>query len=494
MLAIEGMLFMIKKLYGIYSQFLRSQFIRHVFILSGASVFAQMINIAIMPLLSRLYSPQDFGVLSLFSSIVGLLAIVSGFKYCYVLPLARQNRYVHAIIFLSFSLQIAFVLFLGMLTLVLGECLNGTRYKMLYPYRYLIPICVLAIGLYSMSVQWAIREKNFSLIARTKLTQTVAGNIVKISGAIMWHGPLGLLLGHVIGQSCGGFALIKNIIKREGRPHFDYIRMKRAALVYRNMFLIDTPGDLLNMAGAYILPFVIAYYYSDRIVGSFSMAQNLLVLPGVIVGRAIGQVFAQKSAEARYNGTLGNITGKTFELLARLGLFPVLLFSLFAPEIFRIALGEKWLEAGYFASILGPWLAVNFIYSPMSILFTTLMIQRTAFVFTSIYTITRLGSIAIFSKSSPIYAILALSISGTIMMIIGVILLLVQSNVMNIRTRLCRVFGEALISLIPVIVFLFLCRDGIILCIIAIMCSLLLYFAFLFAAYKSDKLKSRKIY
>lgn len=462
-------------------------FIRYVALLSGAAVLAQLINIASMPLLSRLYSPDDFGVLSLFSSVLGLLSTVSGFRYYLVLPLTRRERYVHSIVWLSVLLQVAFALAIVLSAFVFSDYLIGTRYAVLYPYKYLIPIGVLAIGIYGMSVQWAIREQSFSLIARTKLTQTLVACVIKIAGAYVGLRPLGLLLGFVAGQSCGGVKLIRHIVQLSGKPRINFTNIRRAAISYRNMCLIDTPGALFNMAGAYMLPLVIAYYYTNDIVGSFSMAQNLLILPGAIIGQSIGQVFSQKAGEARYNGTLATVTAKAFELLARTGLYPVLLCSLFAPDIFEIALGSQWREAGRFASILGPWIALNFIYSPMSALFTTLMIQRTALVFTSIYTVTRLGSVAIFGENSPSYAMIALSASGAFMMLVGVTLLMYRSGVEKVLVRICRVAAETLISLLPCVVFLFYGDNNIYIAVLSLLFSLSLYIIFNLKFYKDTR-------
>lgn len=475
---------MIQQCKLLYNRILQSNFIRQVILLSGASVIAQAINIGMMPLLARLYTPADFGVLSLFSSVVSLLATVSGFRYYLVLPLARRKRYLQAIVCLSVILQVSFVLVLTILSVFFGKSLIATRFEVLYPYRYLIPICVFAIGMYGMSVQWAISEKSFSLIARTKLTQTVSANIVKVAGAFFGAKPLGLLLGFVIGQSSGGVTLIRHLIRKSGKPRLDPVRIKRAAVSYRNMCLIDTPGALFNMAGAYILPLVIAYFYTDEVVGYFSMAQNLLILPAVVIGDAIGQVFSQKAAEAKYNGTLGLLTGRTFELLAKAGLFPVLICSLFAPEIFTIAFGEQWRQAGYYASIIAPWIAVSFIYSPMSRLFTTLMIQKTALFFTSFYTITRIGSVAMFGDGDSLYAMFALSATGTVMMLIGVALLMAKAGVSQILPRIIKVLIETLISLSPAMMFVISGSRSLIIGIAALSLSLFIYLFLLKKSYQ----------
>lgn len=476
---------MINRYNSIYSRIMQSGFIRHIFVLSGASALAQFVNIASMPLLSRLYSPNDFGVLSIFSSVLGLLATVSGFRYYLVLPLARRERYVHSIIWLSVLLQMAFVLILVFAFYILGVNLNGTRYEALLPYKYLIIIGVFAMGMYEMAVQWAVREKSFSLIATTKLTQAFASSAIKIIGAFSFVHPLGLLLGYVIGQSSGCFTLIRHIVKLHGKPQYSFPNIKRAAISYRNMCLIDTPGALLNMAGAYMLPLLIAYYYNDDVVGAFSMAYNLLILPSAIVGQAIGQVFAQKASEAHYNGTLDIVTVKTFDLLSRVGLFPVLICSLFAPWIFALALGSQWMEAGNFASILGPWIAINFIYSPMSVLFTTLMQQRLALIFTSVYTMTRLGSVIVFGQGNPLDAMIALSISGSVMMIIGTYVLMSKTYVKGIGKRIFNVFVETLVSLSPCIALLFLKEKSIVLTVSSLLASVSLYIFFTLKTYKN---------
>ena len=473
-----------KYMTSVYYKITKSGFIQNVALLSGASVLAQLINIVSMPILSRLYSPDDFGVLSLFSAVLGLLSTVSGFRYCLVLPLVRREIYIHSIVWLSVLLQVAFVLIITFTAFAFGDCLVGTRYAVLYPYKYLVPVGVLAVGIYGMSVQWAIREKSFSLIAKTKLTQTFIACLIKIAGAYVGLRPFGLLLGSVAGQSSGSVKLIKHIIQLKGKPRINFSCIKRSAISYRNMCLIDTPGAFLNMAGAYMLPLVIAYYYADDIVGSFSMAQNLLILPGAIIGQSIGQVFSQKAGEARYNGTLASVTARAFELLARTGLYPVLMCSLFAPDIFEIVLGSQWREAGRFASILGPWIAINFIYSPMSTLFTTLMIQRVALVFTSLYTLTRLGSVAMWGGDDPYYAMVALSASGAFMMLVGVTLLMYRAGVEKISARICRIAVETLIETLPCIAFLFYGDNNICIGALSTLISLLLYLFFNFKFYK----------
>jgi O-antigen/teichoic acid export membrane protein len=395
-------------------------FIRHVTILSGASVAAQLINIAVMPVVSRLYTPADFGVLALYNSLVGLLATVSGFRYYLVLPLARRERYIHAIAWLSFIAQCICTLLFAVIIELTKKYVAGTSYDALLPYRWLIPLGVLCVGIYNLLVQWAITKREFAVIARTKLVQTLSRAMIFIACGLAGVAPAGLLLGFVAGQSAGSTSLFRSIKKKTDKVRFSLTHIKRAALSYRKMFLYETPAAFINMSGTYMLPIIMTYFWLPDEVGSFSMAQQVLALPSIVVGTAIGQVFIQRCSQAKYDGNVGEIYLKTLEALFVAGVGPILLISMVAPSLFPVVLGSKWVQAGRFAMLLSPWIAMNFVYSPLSMIYVIMMLQRPAFVFISIYTAARLASVYT-ARSDPELALALLSGVGAVFVVIGVI-------------------------------------------------------------------------
>jgi O-antigen/teichoic acid export membrane protein len=435
----------------------QDSFLRNVAVLSSASVVAQVINVLTMPVFSRLYSPSDFGTLSLFTSVVGLLATVSGFRYYLVIPLARTDRYLHSLIWTSFIFQSICVVLIVIMVEVASRFMAGTAYAVLIPYRFLIPLGVLCVGTYSLLTQWAIRTKEFSLIAKTKLTQTFARAAVTLICGLTGIKPLGLLLGNILGQSFGSTSLLYKLISGSKKIQFSHTHIARASIYYRKMLYYDTPGALLNMSGAYLLPIIMAYFFNHSVVGSFSMAQNVLVLPSVLIGTSIGQVFRQKASEAFYHGSVAQISLKSVSALMRIGCFPVLAIAFIAPELFSAVLGPEWRQAGVFALILGPWIALNFVYGPLSSLYTIIMLQKMGFVFVAFYTATRLLS-AYIGKGNPLLAVTLISITGSLMMVVGIYLLLWKSGVKKIKTikTLLIIFVEILIEICPFIMILVL--------------------------------------
>ena len=466
----------------------KNNFIKNVTILSGASVAAQLINIIAMPVVSRLYSPADFGVLALYSSIVGLLAAISGFQYHLVIPLARRERYIHAIVWLSFLSQCFCVLIFAMAIEVYKTYLDGTSYGVLLPYRHLIPIGTLCVGMYSMLVQLAIRENEFTLIAKTKLVQTVSRCTIFFVCGIAHVAPIGLLFGYIAGQSCGSTSLFYSIRRTAGKIHFSFPHIKRVALSYRKLFFYETPSNFINMSGAYLLPIIMTYYWIPDTVGSFSMAQQVLALPSAVVGTAIGQVFVQRCGQAKYEGNIGELYIKTLKILFITGVGPILLLSMLAPALFPVALGGKWAEAGKFAMLISPWVALNFVYSPLSMIYVIMMLQRPAFVFLSLYTIARIASIYI-ARANPCYAMMLLSGIGTFFMLAGIIW---PGRFINIRISslfniIAFLFIKVFIVLAPVYFCLYILKTAIYVTVIATLLSATLYMVLVFSTIRDIK-------
>ena len=471
------------------SQYLKNNnFIRHVTILSGASVIAQLINIIIMPVVSRLYSPADFGVLALYSSIVGLLATVSGFRYYLVIPLARRDRYIHAIAWLSFLSQCFCVLAFTIIIIEWKEYLAETPYGVLLSYWYMVPIGVLCVGVYSLLVQWAIREREFTLIAKTKIVQTVSRCFVFLLCGIINTSPIGLLLGNIAGQSGGSTSLLHSIKRKNLKIKFSFTHIKRAALSYRKMFLFDTPSSLINMSGAYLLPIVMTYYWIPNIVGSFSMAQQVLALPSAIVGTAIGQVFIQRCSQAKYEGNIENIYTKTLIILFIVGVYPIMLLSMLAPIIFPVVLGQKWIVAGNFALLMSPWVALDFVYTPLSMIYIIIMLQRPAFIFLFLYTILRIASIYIM-RDNPDYAMMLLSGISTLFIIIGIILpgYFIHIKISSLISIVACLSVKVLIALAPVYFCLYVLKTHLYVTIIALLLSMALYMTLGFNTLKNIK-------
>lgn len=367
---------------------------RHVSLIAGGTVLAQAIGILTMPIVSRIYSPGDYGIMAVYTSVLAILTELSGFRYYLAIPLPKDERYAKALVALSLGIQGTFVLLLSILLFFGGEfILAKLSMQQLVPYRLLIPFGLLGAGTYIVLTQWAIREKLFPTIARTRITQSLSGAFAKIALGLIGIRPIGLLIGAIIAQGGGITTLARSLLRKKGFPRPKKSEVRRVALRYRKFPMYGTFSGVLITTGGRIANLVFVALYSTQVVGLFAMAQQLLGIPSTFVGHAIGQVFIQRGSIAKREGDLTSLFAKTSRTLMQIGFFPILLSSCLAPYVFSWILGEQWARAGVFAGIISPWIAINFVYSPLSHIFSILERQKTGLLFEFVHLPLRIGSL-----------------------------------------------------------------------------------------------------
>jgi len=134
-----------------------------------------------------------------------------------------------------------------------------------------------------------------------------------------------------------------------------------------------------------------------------------------LIGGAIAQVFFQRAAEAKREGTLDILVENVFRVLVIIGLFPILILTLIGGDLFSVVFGGLWQDAGIFAQILGIWTFIWFISSPLSTIYIVLEKQDFGFQYNVANLITRLLSLIIGGIMQSVYiALFLFGLSGII--------------------------------------------------------------------------------
>lgn len=395
---------MIARLESFVDRFLpKGSAMRHISVIAGGTVIAQFIGVVTMPILSRIYLPEDFGIMAAFLSVTAILSEATGLRYPLAIPLPKHDRYADALVVLSFLIQFVLVMLATFLLLAIGKpLLSLLSLEALLPYRLLIPVGVASVGIYFTLSQWAIREKSFSTIARTKLTQSISGVIVKIVLGILGFHPLGLLLGSIVSQAGGATTLLRSLLKKRGWPKTSRRDLIKIALRYRRFPIFDTWSGIMITLGGRIAPILLVAFFDTHVAGLFAMAQALLYVPSTFISQAISPVFLQRASTAKHDGNLQHVFRKASKILMRIGFFPILLIAFFAPWLLDIFLGAKWQEAGMFSQIIAPWVAINFVFSPLSSVFSVLERQRAGLIFEIVHLPLKIISLFLGAKTGNV--------------------------------------------------------------------------------------------
>lgn len=347
----------------------RNQFARGVSVLVGGTAGAQFVVLLAAPLLTRLYSPDDFGVLAVYIGILALLSVIAGLKYELAIPLPEDEREVVALTLLSIFLVCIIAVLSGLLVIFFGEGLAELlQVPTLGQYLWLLPVGVLFAGFYQIFTYWAVRLKQFPVLAKTKLWQQLVTVAVQIS--LFKVGGVGLLLGQVSGESVGVVTLARKVLKRDSWKRLPFKKIRYVALRYRNFPIFSTWAGFLNTAGTQMPPVLIASVFGASSAGLYALAHRIIALPMGVLGQAIGQVFLSNAAIDYRAGELSPLVLSAHRVLVKIILPPVVFLILFGPKAFAIIFGSEWLPSGEVASWLALWMLVSFSTSPLSSIFT----------------------------------------------------------------------------------------------------------------------------
>lgn len=392
----------------------RGRFRRGVSVLVGGTAAAQMVAVLGSPLLARLYSPSEFGLLAVFAGLLTLAGTLVGLRYHLAVPLAEKDQEALGL------LRLASILVLSMSALfaVPIVCFSGTlahalRTPLLQPYLWLLPVGAAFFGMYQVLIQWAIRRRRFGIIARTSATRAVLTMIVQMGGYSL--GAFGLVTGQVAGQAAGFVGLMRGAFRDSrqiANPPIcrDVITAGRR---YSRFAFYGTSGALFNVAGVQLPAMLMSALFSPSVAGIYYLAQRVLTLPVTLFGAAIGQVFLSHAMEAHRQGRLSFLVSRIYSKLAMIALPPAFLLLLTAPFLFSTVFGAEWREAGELASWMAPWIYLVFVTDPLSSIFVVLEKQSHWAVFQGAMLTIRVGALIVGAWLWDYYVALALFALGS---------------------------------------------------------------------------------
>ena len=349
----------------------KGKFARGVAVLAGGTAGAQLLMILAAPLLTRLYTPEDFGLLAVYSSLLSLFTVISSMRYQLAIPLPESDIEAAHVTLLSFFIVIFVTVASGIVVITAGSHiahLLGT--PKLAEFFWLLPLGVFLIGSYQVFNYWALRTKSFPTIAKTKISQTLATVTIQVAG--FKFGGIALILGQASGQGAGTLTLARPAIKRPEFKSWQWSDLKVVAKKYRRFPLFSTWGGFANTASVQLPPLMFAALFSPAIAGFYALSHRVITLPSGLISNAIGNVFYSNAAEEYRKDQLQPLFESVLDKLVMLSIPMMIMLTFAAPVLFELVFGIEWKQAGVFAQWMSIWIGMTFVASPLSVLFTVL--------------------------------------------------------------------------------------------------------------------------
>ena len=341
-----------------------SEFKKNLVTLMSGVAIAQAIPILCSPILTRLFTPDDFGLYANFMAIAAFLIIVITGKYEMAIILPKKDQEAINVLSLSCIFAIFFSILFFLIFLAFGNPIARLlNVDGLSPYMWMISVAALLSVVYLIFNEWCIRKKWFVPLSKNRISNTGG-----IAGASVLFGLTklqpGLIMGEILGRIFSVVSAIIRVLKRD-RHLFAYVtaqKMKYYAKRYIDFAKFTITGQLLNTLGGQLPVLVISAQFGIYQAGLFMMGGRVLEIPMSFFGRSVGDVFKQRAAQDyQTHGNCIEIYKKTLFSLIKIAILPFIIFFVAAPHLFAFVFGAEWYVAGIYARYLSFMYMLSFV-------------------------------------------------------------------------------------------------------------------------------------
>ncbi len=391
------------------------------FLISG-TIAGQALILITAPFITRLFTPDELGILAIFGAILTILGSISTFRYEISIPQPKNDIDATALLSLAIIINFIFTILITFFVYLFGETiLSLLNANEINNYLWTIPIGVCIAGLVKIYTYWALRKEMFSTVALTRFQQGGGMAFSQVFFGFLNLSSFGLIIGYLIGLGAGLSRLIyfwsKNGAKKVKGISISLIN--KMGKRYKDLPLFSTWGGLINVLGLQLPIILFASLFSPYLVGFYLLAHRVANAPVQLVAESIGKVFYISSIKELRAKKLDELVLKVFRLLLRISLLPFFILTIIAPEFFFIVFGSDWLEAGIYLQYMIIWLASSFIFVPLMTLFAALEKHKFDLIFQIFLVLVRAAGIYIGSVlGGPIMAIALFSILSALVYIL----------------------------------------------------------------------------
>lgn len=350
-------------------------FFGDILALSGGTVIAQALAILASPIISRLFAPEAFGVAAVFAAIIAIVGPIGCFRYELAIMLPKRDTDAANLFVLCVLLVATITALTTLLVAIGGETfLRLFNANILAPYSWIIPIGVFLTSITSLLTYWNQRHKHFKRIASVRLSSACIGVfIVLITGIVGWRMGINLVLARMVGQLVIPVILAFfwwrydiGFVLKECSTKLIWQLAKR----YKKFPLLTSWTGFIGTATLQAPTLLLAGFFGPIVAGLYSLARRVLSIPVHLVSASVGEIFFQRAASTTANGeNISDIVENICCKLITVGLLPLYVIAIIAPDVFGVVFGQRWLQAGSYATILAPCLFTEFVFAPLAVLF-----------------------------------------------------------------------------------------------------------------------------
>ncbi|MCL7456937.1 oligosaccharide flippase family protein [Micromonospora sp. MSM11] len=342
---------------------------RGVLAIAAGSAGGQLLALAAVPLLARLYRPTDFGTFAVVAALVAIIGTVAALRFEMAVPLPERERDAYALVTLGCVAACTTAVVGAVVVAVWGDRLAVLfGQPTLEHWLWVVPPTAAATGVVLVLNQLAVRRRRYGAIGRRNLVQSTAIVATQLAAGLAGLRPGGLALGLGVGQVASALVLLRGAGLRAGQARAGRLDLLRVARRYRRFPLLLAPSGLLNVLGTQLPVLLVAAWYGGAVAGWLGMTQRIIAVPAALIASAVAQVYlAEMSRAVREDpGSARLIFVRATRKLVLIGAASATAVVVVAPTAFGFLFGAQWRTSGTYAQALALFMAAQFVAAPLS--------------------------------------------------------------------------------------------------------------------------------
>ncbi|ELF7056785.1 type 8 capsular polysaccharide synthesis protein Cap8K [Staphylococcus aureus] len=359
-----------------------NKFIGDSFLMILSSGIAQVILIITTPIITRLYSPTEFGEFTIFSNIAMILIPIINARYDLLIVNTKNDRSANILSQISFLISL-----LILLILIPIFAISAWLYPNFILDFIFIIIMLFLVSLTNIFTNYLNKERKYKVLSLINVFRAGSMALLQIIFGLLALGSLGLIIGFSLSYIAGIILGYKTFKK-----HFNIVRDKEETkalfLENKNQLVYSTPSILLNSLSFSVVVFFIGILYTNTEVGIYGMAIRVLGIPVTIISLGLSKIFMQQANDYYIeHGNFRNLLLKFSSILVIVSIILYVPLYLFSEELVNILLGHSWVDAITVIKIVIPLFVIRLIVSTVSLSVIVLQKQQLELILQALFLI-----------------------------------------------------------------------------------------------------------
>ncbi len=324
-----------------------------------SSGLAQIVSLAAIPLLTRAYSPEAFGVFTVFFGVGAMVGAIASLRYELAIVLPSEHERAETIFQACALVLLCSTAAFIAATLIGGEQLGdilGFDTTATALLRW-CPMFAFLIGAQQIFAAWSTRHAAFSALAYSQLALAFGTTICQLA-LPYWgvSGSDGLVGGSIAGQAIATIVAGLYVFGGRERPALrpkSLQSLRHELHAYREFPYFRTPYTAVGIFRDRLATFILSAFGTPQLAGKYGLAARLINAPTSLFSSALRPVlFRMAAREDESQERLESfITGIISVLLLAPAPIWAYLF-LEAEPIVVWAFGSRWVGTGVYFQIL----------------------------------------------------------------------------------------------------------------------------------------------